>query len=121
MTKRHAATLPPQYLISELDERLTHGPVGLTLVFQLAEPGDRTDDPTTAWPEDRLLLPAGRLVVMCRHPDEIRWQRSVFDPTRTGEGVEVSDDPVLAFRPHAYAASAERRLTVDDGAVGINH
>jgi len=40
----------------------------------------------------------------------------VFDPTRVPEGVELSDDPVLRFRPEAYSASAERRLAELDQA-----
>jgi len=33
----------------------------------------------------------------------------VFDPTRITDGIEVSADPVLNFRPRAYAISHERR------------
>ena len=33
----------------------------------------------------------------------------MFDPTRVATGVELSDDPILAFRAHAYAVSAQRR------------
>ena len=33
----------------------------------------------------------------------------VFDPTRVVDGIELSDDPILRFRPRAYAASVERR------------
>jgi catalase len=41
----------------------------------------------------------------------MHWQNSVFDPTRLAPGMEQSDDPVLAFRPRAYAISAKRRLS----------
>jgi catalase len=33
----------------------------------------------------------------------------VFDPTRVTAGIELSDDPILHFRPRAYSASVERR------------
>ena len=33
----------------------------------------------------------------------------VFDPMRLTDGIEPSDDPVLRFRPRAYAVSVERR------------
>ena len=33
----------------------------------------------------------------------------VFDPTRVTDGIELSDDPVLRFRPQAYSASVARR------------
>jgi catalase len=80
-----------------------------TLAFQFAEPDDPTDDPTTAWPERRAVVPAGQLVITTRSSDEDHWQQQVFDPTRLPAGVEVSDDPILAFRARAYAESARRR------------
>ena len=33
----------------------------------------------------------------------------VFDPTRVVDGIELSEDPILRFRRHAYAVSVERR------------
>jgi catalase len=34
----------------------------------------------------------------------------VFDPSRVTDGIECSDDPVLAFRPQAYSESVRRRM-----------
>lgn len=109
LDRRRAKSLPPDFLTAELDERLTHGPVGFTVAFQFAEPSDRTDDPSTAWPEHRLLLAAGTILVSGRSSEEALWQKAVFDPTRLARGIAMSDDPVLAFRPHAYSVSADRR------------
>lgn len=97
------------FLIAELDQRLTQGPVVFTLAFQFAEPGDTTTDPTIAWPEQRSVLPAGQIIVTSRSSNEDHWQQQVFDPTRVTAGVELSDDPILAFRAPAYAVSAQRR------------
>ena len=33
----------------------------------------------------------------------------VFDPTRVTDGIELSDDPILRFRPRAYSVSVARR------------
>jgi catalase len=33
----------------------------------------------------------------------------VFDPSRVTDGIELSDDPILNFRPRAYSVSIERR------------
>ena len=107
----HDKTLPRDFLIAELDDRLKAGPVVFTLAFQFAAPNDATDDPARAWPENRPLRPAGQLTISGRSPDEMHWQTSVFDPTRLAPGMEQSDDPVLAFRPRAYAVSAKRRLS----------
>ena len=105
-----AKTLAPDFLIGDLDSRLETGPVTFTVVFQFAAPGDPTHDPSQAWPEHRPLIPAGHLHVTARSAREEHWQQQVFDPTRLAPGVEPSDDTVLAFRPHAYSVSAERRL-----------
>ena len=82
-----------------------------TLAFQFAEPGDTTTDPTITWPEERSVLPAGRIIITSRSSNEDHWQQQVFDPTLVAAGVELSDDPILAFRAHAYATSAQRRQT----------
>lgn len=113
LDRRRAKSLPPDFLIAELDERLTYGPVGFTVAFQFAEPNDRTDDPSIAWAEHRLLLAAGTILVSGRSGDEALWQKAVFDPTRLAQGIAVSDDPVLKFRPHAYSVSAERRYAAE--------
>ncbi|HJP73129.1 MAG TPA: catalase [Pseudonocardiaceae bacterium] len=111
LVPEHAKTLPPDFLLGELDERLADGPVAFTLVFQLAEPGDPTNDPSAGWPEHRALIPAGTIEILRRSAKAEDWERAVFDPTNLAPGVELSDDPVLAFRPHAYSVSAGRRLT----------
>ena len=33
----------------------------------------------------------------------------VFDPARTVDGIGLSDDPILRFRPSAYSESVSRR------------
>ena len=33
----------------------------------------------------------------------------VFDPVRVTDGIELSEDPILQFRPKAYSVSIERR------------
>jgi catalase len=33
----------------------------------------------------------------------------VFDPSRVSAGIELSEDPILRFRPRAYSASVARR------------
>ena len=33
----------------------------------------------------------------------------VFDPTRVTDGIELTDDQILRFRPRAYSASVTRR------------
>jgi catalase len=39
------------------------------------------------------------------------WAAQVFDPTRITGGIELSDDPIRAFRSQAYAVSHDRRAS----------
>ncbi len=111
MSAAENRTLPPQYLMSELRGRLADGPVAWDLVFQLAEPGDPTDDLTRAWPSDRKLVTVGRLEIDRIHEDQAALDALVFDPTVVPPGIELSNDPVLHFRSEAYTASKNRRAS----------
>lgn len=42
----------------------------------------------------------------------------VFDPVHVTDGIELSDDPILRFRPRAYAVSIERRTAAAPPAEG---
>ena len=98
------------YLREEIGERLARGPVAFRLVVTLAELGDAVDDPTEAWPQERETVVVGRLELT--GPDTERERDGdvlVFDPTRVVDGIELTEDPILRFRHHAYAVSVERR------------
>ena len=101
--------LPPQYLVSEIKQRVARAPVAWRLVFQLAGPDDPTDDLRRLWPESRELVDAGQLVIDREHEDPAEVDAYVFDPTRMPPGIELSDDPLLHFRSEAYAESHRRR------------
>jgi catalase len=112
------ATLSPEeakergadYLQQEILERLGNGPAAFRLVVTLAELGDPVDDPTEAWPAERETVVVGRLELT--GPDTEREREGdvlVFDPTRVVDGIELTEDPILRFRHHAYAVSVERR------------
>jgi catalase len=103
----------PDYLRDELRERLEREPIRFRLVLQLAERGDPVDDPTAAWPEERETVTVGQLEVT--GPDMEREREGdvlVFDPVRVVDGIELSDDQILRFRPRAYSVSIERRSGV---------
>jgi catalase len=106
LTAEESADWGPGHLLDELAERL---PVSFTLKVQFAGPGDPTSDPTQPWPADRPEIDAGRLEVLKPVADQEFWDRAVFDPTRLPEGIDLSDDPVLAYRKQAYAEGYRRR------------
>lgn len=111
MTREEHKLYPPQYLVSEIKQRIASGPVAWDLVFQLAEPGDPTDDLTRHWPDSRPLVTVGRLVLDRVHEDQAAVDALVFDPTVVPPGIELSNDPVLHFRSAAYTASKSRRAS----------
>lgn len=98
------------YLQEELGERLQREPIRFTLELQLAGESDPLDDPTALWPEDRETVVAGtvELTDLDTEPETSEHIR-VFDPTRMTDGIELSNDPILHFRSHAYSVSIERR------------
>jgi catalase len=106
-----ARSRPPDYLQRDLVERLTGGqPIRFTLELQIAAGGDPIDDPRLPWPEDRERVVAGTLELSAL---DTRRERDgdvlVFDPTRVTDGIELTDDPILRFRPQAYSVSVEHR------------
>ncbi|MQA73945.1 MAG: catalase [Solirubrobacterales bacterium] len=99
------------YLHDDLGDRLLAGTIGFELRLQLAGADDPLDDPTAVWPDERELLRAGRLELTELIDDPERdGHIDVFDPARIVDGIELSDDPILRARPHAYSVSAYRRL-----------
>ena len=105
-----AAKRPRDFLIDELGERLARGPARFRIVVQLAGAGDKTDDATEVWPDDRPTVELGVLSVTGKVADGDAAQRALaFDPLHLVDGIEASDDPLLDVRSAAYAVSRRRR------------
>jgi catalase len=110
---KEARALGPDYLHEEFDRRLAGGTVRFTLRVQVADPDDRTDDPTVSWPASRPVVDAGTLELVA--PETARETNGdvlVFDPTRMVPGIELSDDPVLRVRSQVYSESVRRRTGI---------
>jgi catalase len=98
------------YLQQDIRDRLARGPVRFKLELQIAERGDRVDDPTSVWPKQRQTVIAGTFEFTGLDTErETGGDVLVFDPVRVTDGIELSDDPILRFREHAYSASVARR------------
>lgn len=101
---------PPSYLFEEYEARLRKGPAIFNLVLQLAGKGDPTDDPNAPWPDDRPRVRIGRLeITRPTTVEEIGDPVMMHDPTRLTDGIEPSDDPVLAVRRGVYEVSVAYR------------
>jgi catalase len=104
------AGMDPNFLQTEIFERL---PVRFTLVARIATDDLPTDDPTAAWPEDLETVEMGTLELTGPETErETGDDVMVMDPTRVTDGIELSDDPILHVRSHAYSVSVERRSGV---------
>ncbi|MFC3692409.1 catalase family peroxidase [Chenggangzhangella methanolivorans] len=100
----------PNFLESELTDRVKAGPVRWKMVVTLAGPGDPTADPTKAWPEDREKVEVGEVVASAVQNEPDGPCRDLnFDPTVLPSGISTSDDPFPAARSAVYQASFDKR------------
>ena len=110
LTAQEAASKPPNFLIDEIGERLAREPAKFRLVVQLAAEGDKVDDATEVWPDDRPTVELGVLSITGKVADNDAAQRALaFDPLHLVDGIEASDDPLLEVRSAVYAISRRRR------------
>jgi catalase len=98
----------------ELAARLERGPVTHEMWVQIAGDGHDPHRASSFWSGARELL-AGRVVVTAPIDDPeggpMTSTPTVFDPTRVVDGIELSDDPILRYRPGAYSESVSRRTS----------
>ena len=100
----------PNFLETEITDRIKTGPARWTMLVTVANPGDQTVDPSKAWPEDRRSVDVGTLVVQRIEAEADGPCRDInFDPTVLPNGIGVSDDPFPAARSSAYRVSYDRR------------
>ncbi len=110
LSKEEAAKKSPDYLMDDLHERLAKRPVTFHLKAQLAATGDPTRDPTQAWPDDRTVVDLGVLTIDRVVADSAAAEKKLlYLPGRLTDGIEPSDDPLIAARDAAYAVSFGRR------------
>lgn len=105
----------PDFLESEITERVAAGPQRWGLFVTVAEPGDPTADPSKEWPKSRRAVDVGTLVVDRVLPEADGPCREInFDPTVLPSGIRTSDDPFPAARSAVYSVSYNRRAAEAD-------
>ena len=104
-----AAAKTANFLMDEIAERVSKGPVKLNIVVQLAESGDTVDDATAHWPEDRPQPDFGTIALTAVAPDDDEHRKIIFDPIPRVDGIDSSGDPLLDARGDAYLISGRRR------------
>lgn len=97
------------YLHDEIGRRIAQGPVVFDWYAQIAEGGDKIDDPSIAWPDSRRLVKLGTFTLTRAPADPDTAQRSLlFLPGQPHPGVEPAD-PMLVLRNGAYPISFRER------------
>ena len=100
----------PNFLETEIVDRIKSGPLRWTMLVTVASPGDQTADPSKAWPDDRRSIEVGSLIVQKIEAEADGPCRDInFDPTVLPKGIRTSDDPFPAARSAAYRVSYDRR------------
>jgi len=98
------------FLQNDIVRRLAQGPLQWDLVITVARPGDKGDDATQVWPDDRQTINAGTLVLTRAAPQQQGPCNDInYDPLILPDGIAASDDPLLNARSSAYAKSYNLR------------
>lgn len=88
------------------------GSIRMALHVQIADAGDDPHDPMSVWAGQQDVV-VGHLEVTALLPErEADGKVFVFDPVRVVEGIGLSDDPILNYRPRAYSESAKQRAGI---------
>ncbi len=99
----------PDYLQAEIKQRVGNGPVVFDWYAQVAESGDKIEDPSVAWPDSRKMVRLGTITL-----NQLPAETSVLDksllflPGQPHPGVEPAD-PMLVMRNIAYPISLGQR------------
>jgi catalase len=111
LTEDQMKTLPDDFLVDELRQRVAKAPVAFDFTLQVAQPGDPITDPTQVWPEGRRVVTSGQLVIdpVAATADDA-CDKITYNPLVLPKGIKPSADPVLNARPAPYALSLGRRL-----------
>ena len=109
LTKEQVSQMGPDYLVNEIGERVRGGPAKFKLILQVAEPGDKIDDPSIAWPETRKKVELGTIAISKATTESHTADKLLFLPGSVVPGIEAAD-PMIAIRSAAYPISFVRRF-----------
>ncbi len=97
------------YLINEIQTRISDKPVVFKMYAQVAEASDTIDDPSIAWPDTRKKVFLGTITITRLADNSIAADKQLFFiPNNIPDGVEPAD-PMINFRSKAYPISVKER------------
>ncbi len=98
-----------EYLFTEIKERIKQGSIKFKLYAQIAEEGDKIEDPSIAWPDSRQRVLLGEITVTKLSKNTKEEDKSfAVNPGNIPEGIEIAD-PMLQLRAKSYPISVEER------------
>lgn len=109
LSAQAAAKQSASYLMDELPVRVARHPVAFQLFAQIAEPGDKIDDPSIAWPASRRRIALGTLTITAGGANTAQADKAfALSPTNLVDGIAPAD-PMIGFRGEAYPISVRER------------
>lgn len=109
ITADQMAKAGPEYLQQEIKTRIAQQPFRFKLYAQLAESGDKTADPSIAFPTSRKKILLGIIEINKLADNTAAGDKALsFTPNNIPAGIETAD-PMLDFRSKAYPISVKGR------------
>ena len=109
MTKAQAAAADPNYLQTEIKQRVAQQPIVFKLYAQVAEKGDVIENPSVAWPDSRQRVLLGTLTIDQLAPNTVAEDKALFfNPNNVSDGVNIADQ-MLLDRARTYPISVGER------------
>lgn len=98
-----------EYLQTEIKNRIAKNSIKFKMYAQISEAGDKTDDPSIAWPASRKKILLGTIEIKKLADNSPTGDKALsFSPNNIPDGIETAD-PMLDFRSKAYPISVKGR------------
>lgn len=107
LTAEELKSKGPTYLQDEIAARIAKGPIVFDWYAQIAQSGDKIDNPSIAWPDGRKLVKLGTIAITAA-ADPAMDKQTLFLPGASHPGIEPAD-PMLTVRNKAYPISFRQR------------
>jgi catalase len=109
LTPEQIAKVDPDYLAKEIRERVAKHPIRYKIYVELAENGDKIEDPSIAWPNERKKVLLGVIEIQKVSSNTPEEDKNLsFSPNNIPNGIETAD-PMLNFRGKTYPISVKER------------
>jgi len=109
LTKDELGSLGPNYRQDEIAARIAKVPVVFDWYVQIAEAGDKIEDPSVIWSESRKLVKVGTFTITQPPTDRLAADKAfTVLPGSSHPGIDPAD-PMLTFRNKVYPVSFKAR------------